>query len=98
MSATGILLCAGGSSRMGFDKLNTPLYGKTAIERSLAALLAGGCDSIVFAVNEASEQTVRALDCPVPFSVVRGGRERTDSVCSGLSAAQAPSLWSRLLR
>lgn len=87
MSATGILLCAGSSARMGFDKLNTPLCGKTAIERSMDALVAGGCDSIVFVVNDASEQTVETLLCPVPLVVVRGGRERTDSVRSGLSAA-----------
>ena len=87
MSATGILLCAGGSSRMGFDKLNTPILGKTAIERSLAALVAGGCDAIVFTVNEQSARTVSALSCPVPFTVVQGGKERTDSVRAGLSAA-----------
>ncbi|MBR0507277.1 MAG: NTP transferase domain-containing protein, partial [Clostridia bacterium] len=61
MSAAGVLLCAGGSTRMGFDKLNTPLCGKTAIERSMDALVAGGCDSLVFVVNDASEATVRAL-------------------------------------
>ena len=38
----GILLCAGESSRMGFCKLTTPLCGRTAIERSMDALLAGG--------------------------------------------------------
>lgn len=88
MSAAGILLCAGGSSRMGFDKLNTPILGKTAIERSLLALVAGGCDSIVFVVSGASEATVRSLACPVPFAVVPGGKERTDSVRNGLLAAQ----------
>ena len=86
MSATGILLCAGGSSRMGFDKLNTPLLGKTAIERSMDALLAGGCDSLVFVTNEASERTVGSLSVPVPFRVVRGGEQRTDSVRNGLAA------------
>ena len=88
MSATGILLCAGTSLRMGFDKLNTPLLGKTAIERSMDALIAGGCDALVFAVNEASEQTVRALVCPVPFEIIRGGATRTESVRNGLKAAE----------
>jgi len=87
MSATGILLCAGSSSRMGFDKLNTPLCGKTAIARSTDALLAGGCDSLVFVVNGASEATVRTLSVPVPFAVVSGGEQRTDSVKNGLAAA-----------
>ncbi|MBQ1820600.1 MAG: 2-C-methyl-D-erythritol 2,4-cyclodiphosphate synthase [Clostridia bacterium] len=87
MSAVGILLCAGSSNRMGFDKLNTPLFGKTAIERSMEALLAGGCDSLVFVVSGASEQTVASLSVPVPFSVVPGGKERSDSVRNGLNAA-----------
>ncbi len=87
MSATGILLCAGTSARMGFDKLNTPLCGKTAIERSMDALILGGCDSIVFVVNDASEQTVSKLSCAVPHTVVRGGQTRTDSVRNGLAAA-----------
>ena len=89
MSVCGILLCAGSSRRMGFDKLNTPLFGKTAIERSLDALVAGGCDSIVFVVGEQSEKTVSGLSCPVPHTVVRGGAERTDSVRNGLAAVDA---------
>ena len=88
MSATGILLCAGGSSRMGFDKLNTPLFGKTAIERSMDALIAGGCDSLVFVTNDASERTVGSLFVPVPYKVVRGGEQRTDSVRNGLAVTE----------
>ena len=42
----GILLCAGGSTRMGFDKLLTPISGKTAIERSMNALVLGGVTEI----------------------------------------------------
>ena len=87
MSACGVLLCAGSSNRMGFDKLNTPLCGKTAIERSMDALLAGGCDSLVFVVSGESEKTVASLSVPVPFTVVQGGEQRTDSVRNGLQAA-----------
>ncbi len=87
MSACGVLLCAGASRRMGFDKLNTPIAGKTAIERSMDALVAGGCDSLVFVVGGNSEGTVARLSVPVPFTVVSGGEQRTDSVRNGLSAA-----------
>lgn len=87
MSACGILLCAGASRRMGFDKLNMPLAGKTAIERSMDALVAGGCDSLVFVVGGESERTVARLSVPVPFTVVQGGEQRTDSVRMGLRAA-----------
>lgn len=89
MSVCGILLCAGSSQRMGFDKLNTPLCGMTAIERSMNALVAGGCDSLVFVVGGGSERTVSALSVPVPFAVVQGGEQRTDSVRNGLHAADA---------
>ena len=88
MSATGILLCAGGSSRMGFDKLNTPLCGKTAIERSADALIAGGCDALVFVTNGDSERTVENLSLSVPYKLVKGGELRTDSVRNGLQAAE----------
>lgn len=90
MNATGILLCAGGSSRMGFDKLNTPLLGKTAIERAAAALIAGGCDSLVLVVNDASRATVGSLTFDVPTCVIAGGEQRTDSVRKGLCAVSAP--------
>lgn len=87
MSACGVLLCAGASRRMGFDKLNTPIAGKTAIERSMDALVAGGCDSLVFVVGGESEKTVASLSVPVPFTVVSGGEQRTGSVRNGLKAA-----------
>ena len=38
----GILLAAGSAERMGFDKLTTPLAGKTALLRSAEALVRGG--------------------------------------------------------
>ena len=72
---------------MGFDKLNTPLLGKTAIERSMDALVSGGCDSLVFVVSGESERTVANLSVPVPFTVVQGGEQRTDSVRNGLATA-----------
>jgi 2-C-methyl-D-erythritol 2,4-cyclodiphosphate synthase/2-C-methyl-D-erythritol 4-phosphate cytidylyltransferase len=72
---------------MGFDKLNTPLLGKTAIERSMDALVSGGCDSLVFVVSGESERTVANLSVPVPFTVVQGGEQRTDSVRNGLVTA-----------
>ena len=87
MSGTvGILLCAGGSARMGFDKLLTPIAGKTAIERSLAALISGGAARIVFAVSPATRAFVESLDCPVPSQIVEGGNTRAGSVKHALDA------------
>lgn len=82
----GILLCAGSASRMGFDKLLTPIGGRSAVERSIALLVQGGCETLVLVANERNEQALAALDCPVPRIVVRGGSERTDSVRNGLRA------------
>ena len=81
-----ILLCAGGSERMGFDKLLTPIAGKTAVERSLDALLSGGAEEIVFAVSPSSRAYVESLPCPVPHAVVEGGQTRAESVKHALDA------------
>ena len=80
----GILLCAGASRRMGFDKLLRPIAGKSAIERSMDALVEGGVTELVFVVSESTARYVRALNCPVPSSIVPGGAARTDSVRNAL--------------
>lgn len=82
----GILLCAGSATRMGFDKLLTPIGGRTAAERSIELLVQGGCDSLVLVANESNEAALAALPCPVPVTVVRGGQTRTESVRNGLNA------------
>ncbi len=89
---TGILLCAGGASRMGFDKLTTPLAGRNAIERSRDLLIAGGCERLVLVTSEAHEAYLRALPCSVPALVTRGGDTRTQSVFRGLHAAAGASI------
>ena len=87
MSGTvGILLCAGGSTRMGFDKLLTPIAGKTAIERSLEALVLGGADEIVFAASPSTRAFVEGLSCPVPHAIVEGGQTRAESVKHALDS------------
>ena len=82
----GILLCAGGSTRMGFDKLLTPIAGKTAIERSLEALVSGGAEEIIFAVSPGTRAFVEGLSCPVPSKIVEGGSTRAESVLHALQA------------
>lgn len=84
----GILLCAGGSTRMGFDKLLTPIAGKTAIERSLAALIAGGAEEIVFTVSPATREFVESLTCPIPNRIVDGGQTRAESVKRALDSIE----------
>lgn len=84
----GVLLCAGSATRMGFDKLLTPIGGRTAAERSITLLVQGGCESLVLVANAANEAALAALPCPVPMAVVRGGQTRTESVRNGLNALQ----------
>ena len=84
--AVAILLCAGGSTRMGFDKLLTPIAGKTAIERSMEALILGGAEEIVFTVSPATQPFVESLACPVPRRIVPGGDTRAQSVKNALLA------------
>lgn len=87
---TAIIVAAGASRRMGFDKLSYRLPdGRTVLETSCAlfadhpavtqlVLVAGGnraqCDAI-------------AAACPKPCTVVQGGATRADSVRHGLAAA-----------
>ena len=88
----GILLCAGSATRMGFDKLTTPLGGRTAVERSMALLTLGGCETLVLVTSEQNEAYIRSLPCAVPTVVVRGGATRTESVRNGLLAAKGAEI------
>ena len=89
MSGTvAILLCAGGSTRMGFDKLLTPIAGKTAIERSLDALVSGGATEIIFTVSPSTRAFVEGMDCPVPCRIVEGGQTRAESVLHALESIE----------
>lgn len=87
MRTVGVLLCAGASARMGFDKLTTPLCGASPIGRSLDALVQGGVDALVCAVSAATRAAVEALPCPVPRRIVAGGETRQASVHAALRAA-----------
>lgn len=90
--AVAVLLCAGGSTRMGFDKLLTPIAGKTAIERSMEALMLGGVEEIVFTVSPATRAFVEALACPVPRQIVEGGETRAQSVKRALSVIKSATI------
>lgn len=87
MERIAVLLCAGHAARMGFNKLTQPLAGKTAIERSMDALIAGGAEKLVFVVSPDTEKTVSLLACPVAHTVIPGGDTRGASVRAGLEAA-----------
>lgn len=80
----GVLLCAGSAERMGFDKLTTPLGGKTAICRSAEALLSGGVTRLLLVVNPVTAQYAKTLAFAVPCDTVAGGATRRESVKNAL--------------
>ena len=89
MNSAAILVAAGSSSRMGFDKLTAPLGGRPLIEWSLRAVQQ--CGEISRAVLVVSPSRVEEFTrIAKPFSkilrVVAGGAERSESVLHGLRA------------
>jgi 2-C-methyl-D-erythritol 4-phosphate cytidylyltransferase len=90
---SAVIVAAGSSRRMGFDKLAALLAGRTVLEHSVRAL--AGCgefaevvlvtsnDRLVVVQGWAEEVT---RDTEVAVRCVRGGVERHDSVAAGLAA------------
>lgn len=88
---TAILVAAGASRRMGFDKLSYRLPGgQTVLEKSCAALAAHPAVTQLVLVAGANADACRciAAQCAKPCVVVPGGATRADSVRSGLAAAE----------
>ena len=89
-AVTAIVVAAGASRRMGFDKLSYRLPdGRTVLETSCAALAAHPAITqlvLVCGGNRAACETIAAA-CPKPCAVVQGGATRADSVRNGLAAA-----------
>ncbi|MFA7342925.1 MAG: 2-C-methyl-D-erythritol 4-phosphate cytidylyltransferase [Terrimicrobiaceae bacterium] len=87
--ASGLIVAAGGSRRMGFDKITAPLAGRPLVTWSLAAFEA--CDDIgacvlVCAGSRLDEFSALAAPYKKFQSIVPGGSERADSVRNGLDA------------
>ncbi|WP_295423025.1 2-C-methyl-D-erythritol 2,4-cyclodiphosphate synthase [uncultured Subdoligranulum sp.] len=88
---TAILVAAGASRRMGFDKLSYRLPdGRTVLETSCAALAAHPAVRQVVLVAGANRPECEriAAACPKPCCVVDGGETRAYSVRNGLAAAE----------
>ncbi|HEY5228658.1 MAG TPA: 2-C-methyl-D-erythritol 4-phosphate cytidylyltransferase [Opitutaceae bacterium] len=91
MSRTAvILLAAGAGKRMGGsvpDKVLATLGGKPVIAHSAAAFAASGvADLYVVVYRDRSQMTALSAYAPTPALLVRGGRERQDSVAAALAA------------
>ena len=89
-TVTAILVAAGSSRRMGFDKLSVRLPdGRTVLETSAAALAGHPAVTQLVLVAGGNRSACEAIaaSCPKPCTVVQGGATRADSVKNGLAAA-----------
>jgi len=86
---TAIIVAAGGSKRVGFDKLLAKIAGRSVIQHTLTAFEKATCVDEVLVV---SRETVAMRHFIVKTNlrkvrrVVRGGVRRQDSVQAGLNA------------
>jgi 2-C-methyl-D-erythritol 4-phosphate cytidylyltransferase len=88
---SAVVVAAGRSQRMGFDKLLTPLAGKPLLLHTLERLLESGLPAeIILVIRPGSEAEMNALIAPLPgrdaIRLVPGGAQRHDSVRNGLAA------------
>lgn len=86
---SAIIVAAGSSRRMGFDKLFAPLAGKPVVAHSIAAFANSEViDEILIVTREDRVQEMRALTVSENFpkiaGVISGGAERHHSVWNGL--------------
>ncbi len=79
-----VLVAAGSSTRMGFDKIWADLAGKPLVARSLATARAVGAGELALVVAPDRLEQARAL--APEARVVAGGARRRDSVAAGLAA------------
>ncbi|NJK93141.1 MAG: 2-C-methyl-D-erythritol 4-phosphate cytidylyltransferase [Blastochloris sp.] len=93
---SAILLAAGRSQRLGFDKILTPLCGKPVLLYSLESLMASTLIHEVIILTRpdvipAIEALIEPLPKIKPVRVMPGGKERQDSVYEGLKAVDSGS-------
>ncbi|MGN0707017.1 MAG: 2-C-methyl-D-erythritol 2,4-cyclodiphosphate synthase [Faecalibacterium sp.] len=89
-SVSAVLVAAGSSTRMGFDKLSFDLGGQTVLRRSIRAF--DQCplvDEIVLVAGKNREFVEReAQGCQKPVQIVQGGATRAESAKNGVLAAR----------
>lgn len=89
-SVSAVLVAAGSSTRMGFDKLSFDLGGETVLQRSVRAF--DQCPQVQEIIlvagrnRESVEQAARG--CHKPVHIVSGGATRAESAKNGVLAAR----------
>ena len=87
---SAVIVAAGSSRRMGFDKLSYCWQGKTVLARSLEAFDSHPMVEEIILVT-GQDQTLAARlagGCRKPVRLVRGGDTRAHSVLNGVQAAR----------
>ena len=88
-TVSAVLVAAGSSTRMGFDKLSFDLGGETVLHRSIRAF--AQCPQITELVLVAGKNrefvAQQAADCPKPVQIVAGGATRPFVSASVITAA-----------
>ena len=88
-TVSAVLVAAGSSTRMGFDKLGFDLGGETVLHRSIRAF--AQCPQVTELVLVAGKNrdfvAQQAADCPKPVQIVAGGATRAESAKNGVLAA-----------
>ena len=86
---SAVLVAAGSSTRMGFDKLSFDLGGETVLHRSIRAF--DQCPQIGEIVLVAGKNRAfveqQAVGCAKPVQIVAGGATRAESAKNGVLAA-----------
>jgi 2-C-methyl-D-erythritol 4-phosphate cytidylyltransferase len=96
LMTSAIIVAAGSSRRMGFDKLAATLAGRPVLEHAVRALaVCGEFGEIILVTNPGRWPEAQAWadavarETGVPVRLAEGGAERHDSVAAGLAALDA---------
>lgn len=86
---SAVLVAAGSSTRMGFDKLSFDLGGETVLHRSIHAFEQDPLVTEIVLVAGKNRAFVeqQAADCTKPVQIVTGGTTRAESAKNGVLAA-----------
>lgn len=89
MEFSAVIVAAGAGTRAGGEapKQWRPLAGRPVVRWSAEVLLAAGAQALILVVREGEEAAASEALAGLPrVVIVRGGRERVDSVRAGLAA------------
>ena len=86
---SAVLVAAGSSTRMGFDKLSFDLGGETVLHRSIRAFEQDPLVTEIVLVAGKNRAFVeqQAADCTKPVQIATGGTTRAESAKNGVLAA-----------